>query len=236
MPVDILERPFYTINIMCGRFTLTVDPEELMEHFHLDSSDEQTAPRYNIAPTQQVGVVLNESPARLSMVQWGLIPGWAKDPGIGAQMINARAETLPEKPAFRSAFKKRRCLVLADGFYEWRKEEDGKTKTPIYLHLKSNEPFAMAGLWEVWISPEGVKRRTCTIITTQPNELVTPIHNRMPVILPRETEADWLDGNAMAPALMAMLKPYAAELMQAHAVSRRVNAPANDDPTLIQPI
>lgn len=221
---------------MCGRYSLTVNPEELMEHFHLDSADATTSPRFNIAPTQDVPVVLNESPTRLSIVQWGLIPSWAKDPGIGAQMINARAETLPEKPAFRNAFKKRRCLVLADGFYEWRKEADGKTKTPIYLRLKSGEPFALAGLWEVWTSPEGEKRRTCTIITTEPNDLVAPIHNRMPAILARDAAADWLDGTMEPLALMSMLKPYAVDQMQAYPVSRRVNAPANDEPALIQPV
>jgi putative SOS response-associated peptidase YedK len=192
-------------------------------------------PRYNVAPTQSVAVVLNEATKRLSMAQWGLIPSWAKDPAIGSQMINARAETLPEKPAFRAAFKKRRCLVLADGFYEWRKEADGKTKTPLYIRLASGVPFAIAGLWEVWTSPEGEKRRTCTIITTSPNDLMAQIHNRMPAILPLDTYTDWLDDSIPALALSAMLKPFPAELMQAYPVSRRVNSPANDDPTLVQP-
>ncbi|MCL4506942.1 MAG: SOS response-associated peptidase [Chloroflexi bacterium] len=221
---------------MCGRFTVTVDPEELMERFHLQAADEMPAPRYNVAPTQNVPVVLNESPTRLSTVQWGLIPPWAKDPAIGAQMINARAETVPEKPAFRAAFKKRRCLVLADGFYEWRKEDDVKTKTPMLVRLKSGEPFAMAGLWELWTSPDGRTRRTCTIITTNPNELVAPIHNRMPVILPRYMESDWLDDSIGPLALAALLRPYPADEMQAFAVSRRVNAPANDDSDLVQPV
>jgi putative SOS response-associated peptidase YedK len=220
---------------MCGRFTLTIDPAELMEHFHLNAADEPVVPRYNIAPTQNVAVVLNESPERLSVVQWGLIPSWAKDPSIGAQMINARAETLTEKPAFRAAFKKRRCLVLADGFYEWRKEADGKTKTPMYARLKTGKPFAMAGLWEVWKTPAGGARRSCTIITTEPNELMSTIHNRMPVILPRDLEADWLDDNLQALALLSMLKPYAADQMQVYPVSRRVNTPANDEPALVQP-
>ncbi|HEY3342528.1 MAG TPA: SOS response-associated peptidase, partial [Anaerolineae bacterium] len=188
---------------MCGRFTLTIDPAELMEHFHLSTADEPIVPRYNVAPTQNVAVVLNESPERLSMVQWGLIPSWAKDPAIGAQMINARAETLAEKPAFRAAFKKHRCLVLADGFYEWRKEADGKTKTPMYARLKTGEPFAMAGLWEVWKAPTGDAHRSCTIITTEPNELMSAIHNRMPVILPRDLESDWLDDSLQALALLS---------------------------------
>ncbi len=221
---------------MCGRFTVTVDPAELMERFHLSAADGMPAPRYNVAPTQNVPVVLNESPEKLSTVQWGLIPSWAKDAAIGAQMINARAETVPEKPAFRAAFKKRRCLVLADGFYEWRKESDGKTKTPMLIRLKSGEPFAMAGLWEVWSAPDGQARRTCTIITTTANALVAPTHNRMPVILPRETEADWLDDTIGALALTALLRPFPAEEMLAFAVSRRVNATANDDAGLVQPV
>jgi putative SOS response-associated peptidase YedK len=142
---------------------------------------------------------------------------------------------LAEKPTFRSAFKKRRCLVLADGFYEWRKEADGKTKTPMYAQLKTGEPFAMAGLWEVWKAPTGESRRTCTVITTEPNELMSSIHNRMPVILPRDLEADWLDDSLEALALLSILKPYAADQMQVYPVSRRVNAPANDEPALVQP-
>lgn len=220
---------------MCGRFTLTVDPEELMERFHLDAAEAITAPRYNVAPTQDVAVVLSESPNRLSVAKWGLIPSWAKDPGIGARMINARAETLPEKPSFRTAFKKRRCLVLADGFFEWRKEQDGKTKTPMYMRLQDGEAFAFAGLYELWKSPEGQDVRSCTIVTCEPNALLQTIHNRMPVILPRDAEAEWLDASTPAIALMAMLTPYPAERMQAVAVSKRVNSPANDDASVIVP-
>ena len=221
---------------MCGRFTLIVDPAEWQDEFIGFSFPSQFSPRFNIAPSQPVMSVLNDGTNAASFLLWGLIPSWSKDAKIAYSTINARGDTVAEKPAFRSAFKKRRCLVLADGFYEWRKEEDGKTKTPIYLRLKSGEPFALAGLWEVWTSPEGDKRRTCTIITTQPNDLVAPIHNRMPAILPRDTEADWLDGNMEALALMSMLKPYASDQMQAYPVSRRVNAPANDEPALIQPV
>jgi putative SOS response-associated peptidase YedK len=220
---------------MCGRFTLTVDPEELMERFHLDAAEAPSSPRYNIAPTQDVAVILSESPSRLSVATWGLIPNWAKDPGIGAQMINARGETLPEKPSFRSAFKKRRCLVLADGFYEWRREADGKTKTPMLMRLKDGEVFAFAGLYELWKTPEGQDLRSCTIVTCEPNELMQTIHNRMPVILPRDAEAEWLDVNTPALALMAMLRPYRAEDMTAFAVSKRVNNPAYDDALVMQP-
>ena len=205
-----------------------------MERFHLDTAEIVTSPRYNIAPTQNVSVVLSESPSQLSVAQWGLIPSWAKDPSIGAKMINARAETLPEKPSFRTAFKKRRCLVLADGFYEWRKEADGKTKTPLLIRLTDGEPFAFAGLYEFWKSPEGQNIRTCTIVTCEPNELMKPIHNRMPVILPRELESDWLEAGTPAPALMSMLMPYPPEGMQSYAVSRLVNSPTNDNPMVMQ--
>jgi putative SOS response-associated peptidase YedK len=220
---------------MCGRFTLAIEQEELLARFHLSIADESITPHYNIAPTQNIAVVLNESPDRLSMAQWGFIPSWSRDAGMGSQLINARAETLAEKPTFRSAFRKRRCLVLADGFYEWRKGMDGRTKTPMYARLKNGEPFAMAGLWEMWKAPTGELRRTCTIITTEPNALMSPIHNRMPAILPRELEADWLDDSLESLALLSMLKPYPADQMEVYPVSRRVNTPANDGPALVQP-
>ena len=206
-----------------------------MERFHLDAAEAPTSPRYNIAPTQDVAVILSESPSHLSIAKWGLIPSWAKAPSIGAQMINAHGETLPEKPSFRSAFKKQRCLVLADGFYEWRKEADGKTKTPMLMRLKDGDAFAFAGLYELWKTPEGQYLRSCTIVTCEPNELMQPIHNRMPVILAREAESEWLDVDTPALALMAMLKPYPTEGMAAFAVSRRVNSPANDDASVMQP-
>jgi putative SOS response-associated peptidase YedK len=223
---------------MCGRYTLTVKPEDLKERFHLDSADATSAPRFNVAPTQDVPVVLNESPTRLSLVQWGLIPSWAKDPGIGAQLINARAETVAEKPSFRNAFKKRRCLVLADSFYEWRKDGEGSrpSKTPLRITLKAGEPFAMAGLWEVWTSPEGEKRRTCTIITTEANDLLASIHDRMPVILPPDQELRWLDDNLDAENLKGLLQPYPSNLLSFYEVSRRVNATQNDDPSVIDPV
>lgn len=218
---------------MCGRYTLTVDEAVVLERFDLQSSLAQHRPRFNIAPTQMAPVVLNETPRQLSVARWGLIPGWAKDAGIGARLINARAETLPEKPAFRAAFKRRRCLVVADGFYEWRK--DGATRTPLFIRLKSGEPFALAGLWDVWQPPEGEPVRSFTIITTGPNELVATIHNRMPAILTREAERAWLDESAGPLELMAMLRPFDPQQMEAWAVSRRVNTPANDDAGLIAP-
>ena len=218
---------------MCGRYTLTVDEAVVLERFDLQSSLAGHQPRFNIAPTQMAPVVLNETPRQLSVARWGLIPGWAKDPFIGARLINARAETLPEKPAFRAAFKRRRCLVIADGFYEWRK--DGATKTPMFIHLKSGKPFAFAGLWEMWKPPEGDAVRSCAIITTEPNELMATIHNRMPAILTREAERAWLDDSAGPVALMAMLQPFNSQQMEAYTVSQRVNRPANDDAALIAP-
>jgi len=206
-----------------------------MERFHLTSADFVTTPRYNIAPTQLVAVVYDESPRTLSAARWGLIPAWARDAKIASRLINARAETLTEKPAFRTLFRKRRCLVLADGFYEWRKNPDG-TKTPMRVMLASGEPFALAGLWDIWKTPEGDRLRTCTIITTAPNELIAPLHNRMAVVLPREREADWLshDGEDLA-FLRSLLQPFPAEHMRAYPVSSRVNSVRNDDPSLIEP-
>jgi putative SOS response-associated peptidase YedK len=221
---------------MCGRYTLTIDPSELMERFNLTSADTVTTPRYNIAPTQNVAVIYDASPPTLSAARWGLIPSWSKDASIGARMINARAETLDEKPAFRSLLKKKRCLIPADGFYEWRKNADD-TKTPMRIMLKDGAPFALAGLWDVWKTPEGEWIKTCTIITTSPNALMEQIHNRMPVLLTTEAEADWLNKANDDPGyLKSLLQPYAADKMKAYEVSRRVNAPKNDDPQVIDAV
>jgi putative SOS response-associated peptidase YedK len=194
------------------------------------------SPRYNIAPAQSVLTIIDdEGGHRAGLLRWGLIPAWAKDPTIGNRMINARAETVAEKPSFRRALQKRRCLVLADGFYEWRKE--GRTKTPMFITLKSREPFAFAGLWETWEPPTGDPVRSCTIITTSPNSLMAAIHDRMPVILPRAAESLWLDRTVTDPqALLPLLAPYAAELMKAYAVSPLVNLPRNDTPACIEPL
>ena len=166
------------------------------------------------------------------MMKWGLIPFWAKDPSIGNRMINARAETVAEKPSFRNAFTRRRCLIVADGFFEWRKE--GKTKTPMRIILKNGEPFGFAGLWETWKSPEDELIRSCTIITTTPNEVMEPIHNRMPVILPRDAEAQWLNVSVTdTGVLRELLVPYAASELEAYEVSTLVNAPRNDVPDVL---
>jgi putative SOS response-associated peptidase YedK len=190
-----------------------------------------------------VAVVANDGQNKIDFFVWGLIPSWAKDPAIGAKMINARAETLAEKPSFKTAYKRRRCLVLTDGFFEWRVAHPSKggsrggVKTPMYIQLKSQEPFAFAGLWESWRSGEGDHILSCAIITTQPNELMAPIHNRMPVILPRQAYSQWLDpAEQSAGQLQHLLVPYPAEEMTAYPVSKLVNSPKNDLPDCIQPI
>jgi putative SOS response-associated peptidase YedK len=220
---------------MCGRFTLTQNAKQLAEAFQQFSPPPENTPRYNIAPSQPVAVVANSSPQKIDFFVWGLIPSWAKDPKIGNRLINARSETLAEKPSFRSAYRRRRCLVLADGFYEWRKNPD-KSKTPLYIQIESRQPFAFAGLWERWFSPQGDELLSCTIITTEPNEFMTKIHNRMPVILPPDAYAQWLDPAEQKPEqLQQLLVPFPAEQMTAYPVSRVVNSPANDSPDCIVP-
>lgn len=219
---------------MCGRFSIFADPERLAERFDATLPPQGLAPRYNAAPTQDLPVILNQEADAIQLLRWGLVPFWAKDPSIGNRMINARAETLAEKPSFRNALQKRRCLVLADGFYEWQQTDDGKI--PLRITLASGEPFAFAGLWETWRSPDGESLRTFTIITTEPNELLATIHNRMPALLLPEHEQLWLDDHAHQEAWLAALRPYPAERMAAYPVSRRVNSPANDDPTVVAPV
>ncbi|MEA3441083.1 MAG: SOS response-associated peptidase [Chloroflexota bacterium] len=222
---------------MCGRFTLTVDAHQIREAFPWITVPEQVQPRYNIAPSQPVAVIPNDSKNQLDFFVWGLVPFWAKDPSIGSRMINARAETVDQKPSFKSAFKYRRCLILADGFYEWMKEPGKRTKTPMYIRMKNDEPFAFAGLWDTWHAADGSDLYTCNIITTQPNELLKDIHNRMPVILPEESYPLWLEPDQVdTNELKPLLVPFRASGMEAHAVSTYVNMPANDSPTCIQPL
>jgi putative SOS response-associated peptidase YedK len=225
---------------MCGRFTLTADINTLEATFPWLNIPEQHTPRYNIAPTQPIAVVPNDGKNRLDYFIWGLIPSWAKDPSIGSRMINARAETVHEKPSFRSAFKRRRCLILADGFYEWRKikPERGKEyKVPTYIKLNSGQPFAFAGLWEDWHNGDGSQILSCTIITTRPNAMMADIHNRMPVILAEKDYSTWLQSHEAEPEpLKALLVPYPADQMKAYPVSTTVNNPVNDIPACIQPL
>ena len=217
---------------MCGRYTLIADLGDLAQRFEFDGGDFSYDPGYNIAPTKSVLTVRNLDGREAAFMRWGLIPFWAKDPKIGARMINARAETVAEKPAFRNALKKRRCLVLADGYYEWQKTPAGKRPFRIIMH--SGEPFAMAGLWETWNDPKGNVVPSCTIITTAANDFLSPIHNRMPVILPRESEEMWLDSGVEDPAsLIGILAPYPEECMDAYEVSTIVNYARNDGPEVI---
>ena len=222
---------------MCGRFTLGATAATLAAQFDLANVPTWT-PRYNIAPTQEVLVVLQSSPqanreARLH--RWGLIPPWAKDPSIGNRMINARAETVATKPAFRRAFKERRCLLLADGLYEWQRQE--RRKQPFYIRLRDGRPFAFAGLWEHWEGSEGMAIQSCTILTTTSNEVVGRIHDRMPVILSPTDYDRWLDPSIQEPAvLQTLLRTYPADEMTAYPVSTLVNSPANDNPGCTEPL
>jgi putative SOS response-associated peptidase YedK len=222
---------------MCGRFTLTIDPSHLQEAFPWAVIPNDLAPRYNIAPSQPVAVIPNTGDSLLSFYKWGLIPSWSKDPSIGERMINARSETLAEKPSFRNAYRRRRCLILADGFFEWKQNPGMKSKQPIYIRLIDARPFAFAGLWESWSPPDGSELRTCTIITTQPNSLLEPIHNRMPVILNPEVYNKWLNPNDMLPSqLNELLVSYPADEMIAIPVSKLVNSPQYDSVEIIKPI
>lgn len=220
---------------MCGRFTLYQPLQVLFDYFYIQDIALDYEPRYNIAPSQSVLAVVSDGKQnRLGYLKWGLIPRWAKDPSIGPKLINARAETLREKPSFKESYQKRRCLIPADGFYEWKKEADGKA--PLYIRLHRQPLFSFAGLWERWTSPTGEQISTCTIITTKPNELMRDIHQRMPVILNREQERIWLDRTADRNALEQCLRPYPAEEMEAYEVSRAVNSPRSDGRELIEKV
>ena len=223
---------------MCGRFTLASDPEMLQQVFFDFEVPMNLSPRYNISPTQDVASVPNTREKQVEFFHWGLIPSWAKDPKIGNRMINARSETLAEKPSFRNAYKRRRCLVLADGYYEWQQIPGNRVKQPVYIRLKSQKPFAVAGLWEVWQSKDTDEPlKSCTIITCPPNALLEEIHHRMPVILPADAYAQWLSPDEQpVDALQPLLIPYPGEEMEAYPVSRFVNRPMNDSPECIAPL
>ena len=222
---------------MCGRFTLTVDPSDLQEAFADYTFPAQFAPRFNIAPSQPILAIPNDAKQKADFFVWGLIPSWAKDPTMGQRLINARGETLAEKPSFRGALKYKRCLILADGFYEWKSQPGTKTKVPHFIFMKSRQPFAFAGLWDEWHSPDGGSIRSATIITIEPNELMAPIHNRMPVILPPSAYEQWLNpAPQTADKLLPLLKPFPAAEMSAHPVSTLVNSPSNDRLELVVPL
>ncbi len=223
---------------MCGRFTLRAPASVVAEQFSLFEVEPFT-PRFNVAPTQTVAAVRiapegGNMQRELVWLRWGLIPSWAKDPAIGNRMINARSETAAEKPSFRTAMRRRRCLIAADGFYEWQRT--GGRKQPYFIRMKDDRPFAFAGLWESWTSPDGSEVFSCTILTTGPNELMRPIHDRMPVILAREDYDRWLDpaverGEAVKP----LLQPFPPGLMEAVPIGTYVNRPTNEGPECIEP-
>jgi len=225
---------------MCGRFASTTPPDQLASYFGAEvASDlEEHRADYNVAPTRDVPVVrVRDDTRHLDYLRWGLVPRWAKDLRIGSKMINARAETVATKNAYRSAFKRRRCLVSADGFYEW-KRLDPKTKQPVYIHRVDGDPLAFAGLYERWIDAEGHREvHTCTIITTTPNATMEPIHDRMPVLLPPARWEAWLDPSYDdVPALQELLVPAPDTLLTAYEVSTEVNSVRNNDATLIEPL
>ncbi len=221
---------------MCGRFTLRTKLNQVLQEFSAIAHDVEWEPRFNIAPTQQVLTITLDGGQRVaSKRRWGLIPSWAKDMKIGNSLINARAEGVADKPAFRSAFKRGRCLVLADGFYEWRKL-DAKTKQPYHIRMKDGRPLAFAGLTEHWSKGEK-PIDSATIITTEANPLMAPIHDRMPVILPSDAYDVWLDSEFKGKEpLLALLKPYPQDEMIAIPVSTLVNSPRNEDPCCVNPL
>lgn len=222
---------------MCGRFTLTVDPAELQEAFGNFTFPTQFAPRYNIAPSQPILAIPNDAKRAADFFSWGLIPSWAKDPTIANRLINARGETIAEKPSFRGSFKYKRCLILADGFYEWKAQRGEKTKIPYFVFMQDRRPFAFAGLWDEWHSPDGGARRTCAIITSEPNELMSTLHNRMPVILDQKDYDQWLEPALQPPEnLLPLLKPFPADKMSAYLVSTLVNKPGHDRPECVVPL
>lgn len=229
---------------MCGRYTLTTELAELERRFGFAAGELAVLPRFNVAPTQPALTVVRgragkgaaDAPNRAGWMRWGLIPAWAKAAGNGSPLINARAETLTAKPSFRQALERRRCLIPADGFYEWPAAAGGQ-RLPWRITLNSGEPFAFAGLWERWQSPGGDIVHSCAIVTTAANELLAAIHPRMPVILPRSWEGDWLDGELRDTQLLgAMLNPYPASEMRCYRVAERVNAAGYDRPECIAPV
>jgi putative SOS response-associated peptidase YedK len=220
---------------MCGRFTLTADGTVIQQALGLDTTPEVSS-RYNVAPTQPVAVVTGDNPKTLNFFNWGLIPFWAKDPSIGSRMINARSETAHEKPSFKAAMKYRRCLIPADGWFEWQAAADPKQKkTPMFIHKDEFEVFAFAGLWERWNSPDGSEILSCTILTTDATDDLKPLHHRMPVVLSPDDYDAWLLGDDPT-TRQSLLKPYTDEPFSYYPVSTQVNKPINDTPENIVPM
>lgn len=218
---------------MCGRFSFSPLAKIIEDRFDV-KVDQRYRPRFNSAPSQDLAVISNTDPAVLSYYRWGLIPFWAKDHKIGNRMINARAETITEKPAFRNSFYRKRCLVLSDGFFEWKKINQ-KDKIPFRILMKDQGLFAMAGIWDKWQNDAGEDVHSFSILTIGPNELMVNIHHRMPVILDEESEKTWL-GESDPHVLKELLRPYPAEKMTAYPISKAVNIPANDNPEILNPV
>jgi len=220
--------------MMCGRYTLSIEVSDIMDEFDLQNVPVEWRPRYNVAPSQPVAVITSKNPRSLEWMRWGLVPSWAKDIAIGNRLINARSETILEKPSFRSAFNRRRCLILANGFFEWQKQTKGGG-IPYYFFQKDKKPFAMAGIWELWQNSQGDELLSCAIITCAANSLLEPIHERMPVILDRTERSAWLSDLPSA-QIMALLAPYPAEKMDTYPISRLVNDPKIDVPEIVDKI
>ncbi len=224
---------------MCGRYSQTLTMAELSKRFGVETPKQLELPKqYNVAPRQLAPIVAldGEGRRKLDRLRWGLIPSWAKDEAIGHKTINARSETACDKPSFKRAFEKRRCLVLADGFYEWKRDEAAKARFPYRIRLKGGGPFAMAGLWERWKGPDGRELKTFTILTTRANEAVCGLHDRMPVILRPEDEQSWLSGETSQERCRALCEPFPAEQLELYPVSAIVNSPKNDVPACVEPL
>ena len=217
---------------MCGRFQLSVKGKQISERYNVEVFDELYKPNYNCAPSQKLPVITNNEPHNLSYFRWGLIPFWAKDPKLGFRNINTRAETISVKPSFKNAFKKRRCIIPANGFYEWSQDEN---KTPFRIFLRDEELFAIAGIWESWKDAENKIINSFSIITTEANSLCKDIHNRMPVILKPENEQSWLQENNEE-LLKQLLVPFDPRKMDTYAISKEVNSPKNNKPEIIIPV
>lgn len=220
---------------MCGRFVRSSPSSAIAREFNVRRAYFEPEESYNVAPTQEVAIVYSDGENVLAPCRWGFIPPWAKDPGVGNRMINARAESVADRPVWKRAFRSGRCLVVADGFYEWRRE--GRRGKPVYVRLRSGRPFGFAGLMGDWVSPENKRICTCAIITTRANDLLMPVHDRMPVIIPKSLEGAWLDPELMErEVLFSLLKPYDSDEMETCEVSPAVNSPARDTPDNIRPL
>lgn len=220
---------------MCGRFSLYSSFEAIQEELDIKDIKFDYFPSYNIAPSQNILAIVKESPAHFEYLKWGLIPYWAKEQNIGYKMINAKSETIAEKPSFKKPFEKQRCLIIADGFFEWKKTKDGKI--PYFIKLKTGKPFSFAGLFDIWRSPNGSEIKSCTIITCEPNELIKNIHDRMPVIMDKKARSLWLDNSSFnKESLLRLLGPFDPNKIEAYKVSSVINSPKNNSEGCIKPI